>query len=302
MVRPRGACDKTHVEIDHEALATAIATELGIEGTPVRYKTGSLPVFRFGELVLKLFRPDEERYIATEVAVLRRVLGRIAIPTPEALDTGTRDDWHYLLMRRVEGEPLDEIWDDIEPEARITLMRSLGENVAQLHAVPHDDLEDVARNWAAFLAKYRPTVRQRHLDKGLAVRWADQLDVFVDRWYVEDDRRALLHTEVMRQHVMAQRGPDGWQLSGIVDYEPSMVAPPDYELASVGVFTTCGEPGLLAAYLEGYGTPWDESIPNRVMVQAILHRYGNLKWYLERLGDADGATTLEALAADWFKP
>ncbi|MEQ9504285.1 MAG: aminoglycoside 3'-phosphotransferase/choline kinase family protein [Deltaproteobacteria bacterium] len=290
------------MEIDHEALASAIATKLGIEDTPVRYKTGSVPVFRFGERVLKLFRPNEERYIATELAVLRRLLGRITIPTPEALDSGTFDDWHYLLMRRVEGDPLDEIWADIDPRSRVALMRSLGESMAQFHAVPTDDLDDVASDWSAFLAEYRPNVREKHLDKGLAERWADQLDAFVDRWYVEDDRRALLHTEVMRQHVMAQRDANGWRLSGIVDFEPSMVAPPDYELASVGVFTTCGEPGLLAAYLEGYGTPWDESIPNRIMAQAILHRYGNLKWYLERLGDADAATTLEGLAADWFKP
>ena len=35
------------------------------------------------------------------------------------------------------------------------------------------------------------------------------------------------------------------------------------------------------------------------MAHALLHRYSNLRWYLERL-PAPGATTLEQLADRWW--
>jgi hygromycin-B 7''-O-kinase len=37
----------------------------------------------------------------------------------------------------------------------------------------------------------------------------------------------------------------------------------------------------------------------RLLAMALLHRYGHLRWYLQRL-PAPGATTLEALASQWF--
>lgn len=285
----------------HRAIAWAIARALDLDGEPVRYATGSVPVFAVGDVVLKLFPSNEQAYLINEAAVLRRIEGRLPIPTPVVHATGRCEGWHYLVMSRLEGQPLDVVWDAIPGAERAPLMRSIGEAIAALHAVPHEALEGVDADWEGFAARWRGNMKERHAKKGLEGPWLEMLEPFLRRWAVEDDRRAILHTEIMRQHVLAAPGPEGWRITGLVDYEPSMVGPPDYELASVGVFTTCGEPGLLSAYLEGYGSEWEPSLPNRVMVHAIAHRYSNLKWYLERLG-AQGATDLEGLAAAWFRP
>ncbi|WP_368396660.1 phosphotransferase [Streptomyces sclerotialus] len=34
-------------------------------------------------------------------------------------------------------------------------------------------------------------------------------------------RRSLLHTEVMREHFLVD--PDGWRLTGLLDFEPAMI-------------------------------------------------------------------------------
>jgi len=41
-------------------------------------------------------------------------------------------------------------------------------------------------------------------------------------------------------------------------------------------------------------------LQNRLMAMALLHRYSNLPWYLQRL-PLPGATRLEQLAAHWWK-
>lgn len=73
---------------------------------------------------------------------------------------------------------------------------------------------------------------------------------------------------------------------------------PEYELASVGVFVSCGDPRLLRALLCAYGYregDLDEAFARRMLGYAIVHRYSNLRWYLERLPPLM-APTLAALA------
>lgn len=111
-----------------------------------------------------------------------------------------------------------------------------------------------------------------------------------------DPRRVLLHTEVMREHLLAERTNDGWVLTGLVDFEPAMIGAPGYELASIGVFVTCGDSALRAAFTEGYG---DQIDALEVMAYALLHRYSNLRWYLERVPPPSDVLGLEALA-HWF--
>ncbi len=285
----------------HLAIATAVARALGSKATPVRYATGSVPVFAVDDFALKLFPPSEASYLANESAVLRAIDGHLPLPTPRILATGRCDGWYYLAMSRLDGRPLDEVWGTIPSDDRVRLMVTLGEGIAALHAIPHEGLAGVSADWDGFVVRWCEDVRTRQSKKGLAAPWLDQVAPFLTRHLHDDGRRALLHTEIMRQHVLAAPGADGWRITGLVDYEPSMVGAPEYELSSVGVFTSCAEPGLFGAYLEGYGAKWDASLPNRVMAQAILHRYSNLRWYLERLGDF-GTTDLEALAAAWFRP
>lgn len=103
---------------------------------------------------------------------------------------------------------------------------------------------------------------------------------------------------------MVQRLGHRWHLSGLFDFEPAMPgeADYDYEFASVGLFVSGGDAALLHRNLCASAWPADEldaALPCRLMAQALLHRYSNLSWYLERL-PRTGALTLEQLARHWF--
>jgi hygromycin-B 7''-O-kinase len=115
-------------------------------------------------------------------------------------------------------------------------------------------------------------------------------------------RPVLLHTEVMREHLLVVRDGAAWKLSGLFDFEPAMRGAREYEFASAGLFVGCGEPGIMRALLLGYGlapADLDEALSRRCLAHALLHRYSNLRWYLSRL-PAPGEETLAALAARWW--
>jgi hygromycin-B 7''-O-kinase len=182
-------------------------------------------------------------------------------------------------------------------------MREVGAALAALHATATDELAPLAVDWPRFMDAQRASCRDRQLARGLGAPWVDAVGDFLARWTPSDDgARVLLHTEVMREHLLVERREGAWHITGLIDFEPAMLGAPEYELAAVGIFLTCAEPGLLRVLLDAYGAEVDDELPLRIMAYALLHRYSNLRWYLERLPVLDDVGDLESLARRWFTP
>jgi hygromycin-B 7''-O-kinase len=106
----------------------------------------------------------------------------------------------------------------------------------------------------------------------------------------------------MREHLLVDADGSGCRLTGLFDFEPAMIGVPEYDFASFGLFVACGDGRFLRRALLAYGYRLDEldsTLQCRLMAHAMLHRYSNLRWYLERL-PAQGATSFEQLAARWW--
>jgi hygromycin-B 7''-O-kinase len=289
---------------DSAAIVDAIRRELSLGVGLKRFASGSVPAFAVGdEHVVKLFPLTETSFFNAEWAALTRIDGRLSVPTPRAIAAGERGPWLYIVMTRLSGSSLAEAWPSIETGDRFQLMREVGAALAGLHAIATDELAPLAIDWPLFMNAQRALCRDRQLARGLGAPWADAVGDFLARWTPGDDgARVLLHTEVMREHLLVERRDGAWHISGLIDFEPAMLGAPEYELASVGIFVTCAEPGLLRILLDAYGTTVDDELPLRIMAYALLHRYSNLRWYLERLPVPDDPGDLESLARRWFTP
>ena len=254
--------------------------------------------------VLKLYPPGDVAHAVVETQVLSATHGRLPIATPQPLAHGTQDGWGYLLMSQLPGQRLVAVWPELDRADRERLGDTLGEGIAALHALDYRPLGDLPwPAWQPFMAAQRGSAVERQRQRGLDAHWLAQIDPFLDTWAAPaGEARVLLHTEIMREHLMVQRRGDRWHLSGLFDFEPAMPGESLYEFASVGVFVSCGDGPLLRRILRSSGCradDLDESLPCRLMAQALLHRYSNLRWYLERL-PLPGAVTLEQLAHHWF--
>ena len=109
---------------------------------------------------------------------------------------------------------------------------------------------------------------------------------------------SFLHTELMRDHVFVKNNQGKWSVSGLIDFEPSVVGSPEYDFASVGLFVAMNETHLFKTFLAGYGADLtDKNISKRVMAYTILHRYSNLKWYMSFMPKGN---SLEELSSTWF--
>jgi hygromycin-B 7''-O-kinase len=276
----------------------------GLPAEPLRkYASGSTIVFAVGDaLVVKLFEPVYSAGAAVEAEALRHVHGRLGVSTPAVHASGEMEDWRYVVMDRLPGTPLADVWDSVSADERRSLCRQLGAALARLHALPTDGLALRGPAWDEFIAGQVGGCVERQRERGLADAWVEQIPGFLAPVHLPHVVPVMLHTEIMREHTLVQRGDAGWTISGIFDFEPAMLGAPEYEFGSVGVFFTSGDAALFRALLLAYGytaadlTP---ELPRRILAYALLHRYSNLAWYLKTVPPRS-ATTLDALAEEWF--
>jgi hygromycin-B 7''-O-kinase len=285
-----------------DAGVSAVLARHGLAALPrVRYDSGSLPVYAVGaDHVLKVFPPYEHEHASIEARVLAAVQDALPIATPRLLAADTHEGWPCILMSQLRGRRLVDAWPTLSPDARERLADTLGHTLAALHAIDTAPLADLPPRWDAFVAEQVATAVERQSKRGLDAYWVEQIDEFLVRWHPPPaPRHALLHTEIMREHLMVDAGG---RATGLFDFEPAMLGAPEYEFASVGIFFACGDARVLGRTLLAYGYAphqLDEALQCRLMAYTLLHRYSHLRWYLERIRAGD-AKTLEQLATRWW--
>lgn len=267
--------------------------------------TGSSAVLLSSAHCIKLHPPLAEYRSScqTEVAALRRLAGALPIETPRVSAAAELEGWPYFVATRLPGVAVDELWADLDAASRCELAAALGRAIAAMHALSVESAA-LPDDWGGFVATERARCVTRERQRGLDETRIAEVERFLaagDHPDVPSHRRALLHTEIGPGHVLVERAA-GCLPSGLIDFGEAMIGDPEYDLAAVGLFVTRGDRGAFRAFSRGYGlTPADLAEPLRplrLLRHALLHRYGTLAWYLDRLKPPPGR--LEDLADFWF--
>jgi len=286
------------------AAARVVAERQGLAGVSIdRFAGGSLPVFALGGArVLKLYPPCFPGEAEVELGALSALEGRLPIATPRVEADGELEGWRWILMDRLRGELLSDVWARLGADERQALAVPMGEAIAALHRVAVPAVVSQRARWSEFVAAQARGCCERQRRFGLSEVWLEQIPAFLDRTPLLPGSSVLLHTEVMREHVYVERRGDAWVPSGLFDFEPSMEGDHEYEFASVGLFLPGGDARFLGALTRAYGYPaLDGARRRRFLAYALLHRYSRLAWYLERVPPGPGVTTLDALADTWWR-
>lgn len=277
-----------------------LAARHGLAGRELRrYPGGSVPVYAVGDQhVIKLYPAAAWYNGAAEAHVLEFLQGKLPVATPELHAHGERENgWRFILMSQLGGQDLAQAWPQVPADAQDRIADEVGGLMAALHALDPAPLTPLIgpENWAAFVAGQRATAVQRQRQLGLPELWLEQIPEFLDSVPRSGEPdRALLHTEIMREHFVVD--PGRWTLSGVFDFEPAMIGDRAYDFGAVGIYTSGGDARLLGRIMAAYGRSY---APRELLAQLLLHVYSRLPWYFRFL-PAPPKQTLDSLAHTWF--
>jgi hygromycin-B 7''-O-kinase len=280
--------------------AEDLAARLGLAGAGLRrYPEGSRPVYAVGDRrVLKLYPTVSAPDSVTEARVLDYLSGRLPVATPELLAHGEyQNGWRYVLMSQLPGTELAAAWPAIPRPHQDRVASEAGEMLAALHGLDPEPLHPILgpADWVGFLAGQRAKARERQREVKLPGLWLSQIEGFLESAPLAPDReRVLLHTEVTREHLMAN--PGTWTLSGLLDFEQAMTGDRAYEFVTVGLLVSRCDPRLLGRILAAYGRGFD---PRELLAYTLLHVHSNLPECLSEL-PAPPEPTLDSVALTWF--
>lgn len=262
---------------------------------------GSSPVVLIDDnYVVKFFAPIFSDAFEMEKSALE-FLSNIQSVSPRPLGAGAAGSWRYIVMSKLRGQSLKELWPSLSDDERASACFAVGQNLRAIHdhSIPEGSFSGLMP-WPEFIRTQAFACADRHQKLGLRNDLVVQIPRFLAGTGLDvDEPRCFLHTEVMRDHVFFSNFGKTLSFSGFVDFEPSMMGAPEYDFAAVGIFLSSGNPNALRSFFSGYGNleSVGRKFKRRIMAYALLHKYSNLKWYLEFMRQAD---SLEELAEEWW--
>jgi hygromycin-B 7''-O-kinase len=284
--------------------AAAIAVTHGVPPEPLRPLGGSNLVAALGDGdVLKLFPPFLRFQWEAERLALGLIHGRVGVATPALRFEGEHDGWTYLIMSRLAGAPLDDVWPALDEADRRDLLAQIGALIAEVQRVPPGPLLDLQPSWADRLRDQRAGCVARHRERGLPAALVDDLDAFLDRTADALPAGAppvLLTGEYTPENLLVARVDGRWRIVGMIDLGDATTGPAEYDLLGPGTFLAAGDPARLRALLAGRGYAPRDLTPrlrDRLMALLLLHRHSDLSVQLRIEGWRERARTLDELAA-----
>jgi hygromycin-B 7''-O-kinase len=264
--------------------------KLPIEGLS-RFGDGTDPadgtsiVFAVGkDTVIKLFPPYHRQLFEVELSVAEHIFGKLSVATPEIYAHSMLDEWPYLIMSRLQGIYLFEIWDQLEHTDRVHLVTELAEVMAQLHALPTSTLSHLDADWTEFVESRVNGCVQRHREQGVSDYWLEQIPDFLAHaapLYPTDFTAAIISGDIHQYHLLARPENGHWRLSGLFDFDDALLGFSEYDLAATGLFLMADRSSLLRPFLLRYGyaeADLNEHLSHRLMTYTLLHRYRPFNW------------------------
>jgi hygromycin-B 7''-O-kinase len=246
---------------------------------PHIFATGTNLVLGLGpDLVLKIFPPALRSQFVSERATLKQLRGRLDIPTPEIILEGERDQWPYLAMTRLGGTLGSEVWPLLTESWKETVLRQIGETIAQVQRAPIGELALIEPGWAEFISRQIAGCRARQIRLGLPEKYWDELDALIAAAPALIPMNAapvILTGEYIPENFLLEADGDGWRLAGLFDFGDVLAGWREYDLLGPSAFMTEGRPGRVRSLLQGFGyspAEIDPALTRRLLTLTFLHR------------------------------
>lgn len=250
---------------------------------PLSLLLGTNVVFLHGKnRIIKIFPPAHQSHFTNEVMVMRHLYNKLSVTTPVIECEGTISGWPYIIMSRVEGTLLEGLWETLDHNNKVIIIRELGALIREVHALPTQGLESIDCHWQEFISKQIVQCVSRHQSTQLSDKLVRDIPKYLEsakEFLPQIKRPVILTGEYTPMNFLVTQKSGIWHINGLIDFGDSMLGLPEYDLLGPGVFLIQGNKKFLREFLLAYGYTPEEITPllsRQLTALMLLHRYSNL--------------------------
>lgn len=271
------------------------------EFTPY-YAGSSLVAAMSEEVVIKIIQPAYISEWEAEKWALERLpsdLEKISIKIPKHI-AAVKDEsgWSYILMSRIPGKQLDQIWPDLKLENRVSLMFEIGKLMSYVHENSKLEKDKYQIKWKDFIGTQKEKCQARHKRLGMPEWFVNEIPSFLNKLEFCGEKvlePKLLTGEYTPFNLLGDCIDGTWKLTGMIDFADAFAGDPLYDLIGPVVFMGEGNPSLVCAVVEGYGVgenKLDRNLKNRLMGLHLLHAFSNFNTQVKNIDWRNKAKSL----------
>lgn len=247
------------------------------------FTEGTNIVFLYGdEKVIKIYPPFHAGQFERDLLVMQHLTGKLSVKTPRVEAHGEYYGWPYIIMNKLDGTLLEGLWETLDYNNKMVIIRELGALIKEVHGLPTQGLEAIDCHWEVFIDNQINQCLGQHQSKGLPDFLLTQIPDYLED--IENDLRnikkpVLLTGEYTPMNFLVKQIGGVWHIDGLIDFGDAMLGLADYDLLGPGAFLIQGDKELLRTFLMAYGYSPDiltENLGHKLMGLMLLHQYSNL--------------------------
>jgi len=252
------------------------------------------------DLVLKLFYPfDREEYVIETEVLEKTDWSKISVEVPSLVKQGSIGKWHYLIMTRVSGELLIDVWENLSMKEQLDIATDVGVLIKQMHNLPVENYSNLNQTYFEWISTQKKQVITHHSKTGLAPHLVEQLEKYVSS-FVPSSKKVMLTGEYTPFNLLVNQVDGRSRVTGLIDFADCFIGEPTYDLLGPILFNYYPTPGLTKNFLTAYGLELTESSRTYLMQLLILHRFSHLPNYLDGYIDMNEVNSIEELSTIFF--
>lgn len=201
-----------------------------------------------------------------ELIGLKLLLGKIKCP--RLIKNGDAfTDLEWMLMSKIDGIILENVWDELSCENKVYIMQEMGEILGKIHSLYEYNYYGIWDKCGTSILNHNIYLEYRKDSDRAIMRSIQRQNLpFIELLnssyeklikYHENIHSAcsprLCHHDYSARNVMVKKEGSLWRISGIIDFEHCYPDDPDIDFTDLYHTVFLDEPWLKECFFKGYG-------------------------------------------------
>src|ERR1700722_17127325 len=213
---------KLNAEI-RNAIAKEIIERHQLPEAPLKlFSEGTNIVFAYGDhTVIKIFPPFHLDQFKSELLVLKHLQGKLSLKAPTVNYEGEIFGWPYIVMTQLDGTLLETLWDTMNHDNKMIIIRELGSLIREVHSLPTHGLEAIDCHWEKFIRKQINLCVEHHRSVGLPNTLLEQIPSYIESTkdsLIKIEKPVLLIGEYTPMNFLVKKTHGVWHIDGLIDF------------------------------------------------------------------------------------